>query len=525
MKRTSKKLMCIMLSVVMMLAMSVMAFADGTGQIVINAADGVTFGEGTTFTAYKVMDLTYLENVTDDNNYVYTTATDFEAYFASLDPSLTTSDEVYTYLQSHSTDIATVGTDVYTWISANAVVGTTGTVSTDGTSYTISGLDNGYYFVYQTGTDEGGATSAVIIQTLAVEVNEGTVTVNQKTSVPTLNKEVEEDGAWGTVTDKGIGDTVDFRITTTVPDVSTFTSYEYIIHDTMSTGLTFDDTSVVITATGDGLDDNVLIAGSDYTMTTGTSDDCTFEISFTKETLATLYEAGYTTLFTTYDAVLNENATTSTLTGLSQNVNTAYLEYTNVSDGSGTGKTEEDKTYVYTFQLDAVKVNANGSTLEGAGFQLYVGDVVVELLYNANTNTYMVKGDGVAADGVWTDCGNTIETHTNGEIKIVGLDDDVEYTLKETIVPEGYVAAADIVFTIQATYDDTSALSSLTTSNQAVGGNTDGSVDAGNIVNIAKSILPSTGGIGTTIFYVVGIVLMVGAVTLLLLKKKNTVEE
>jgi len=368
---------------------------------------------------------------------------------------------------------------------------------------TFTGLAAGYYIVKdQEGSlaGENDSYSRYMVQVA------GNVTVQAKADVPSTTKKITDvNDSTGTVealqdsADYDIGDDIPFQFESTiVNNIAEYKdAYVYTFHDIESAGLTFNADSVAMTVGG--------TAYTAFTVNAAPTDGCTFEIK--TGDLRSVAKKG-DKVVVTYTAKLNENAKI----GVEGNPNEMFLEYSNNPNGEGTGKTPKDKVIAFTYKVIVNKVDENQKALSGAEFELQkkVGEEWVTL--------ELVKSD---AGDVFT---------------FTGLDDG-EYRIAETKTPEGYNTISDefIQFTVVAQHDKDSAdpqLTSLTgdvksglvgtyvfASDKAAGTLTS------SIVNQSGAILPSTGGIGTTIFYIIGIVLVCGAGAILFVRKRMTNEE
>ena len=421
-------------------------------------------------------------------------------------------------------------------------------VAADAASGQITGLPAGYYLVKDTvDVDGNGAETRYIMEVVS------NVTVTEKASVPSVDKTVKEkNDTTGTETvqkaaDYDIGDAVPFVFTGTLPsnfaDYKTFKTYTFT--DTLSAGLTApgaDDIKVTLN-TENGTDLSTLfdVAVNGQTITVSLKEDVdlkTAEPGFTKDSK----------IVVSYSAVLNKSAKI----GSEGNDNKVKLEFSNNpnADGGGdTGTTPEDKVVVFTYGIKALKVEPtsdeaidetayNALTDEEKTDYVKVGDKYqkTQPLSGAGFTLYkkVPAGTEGAVDG-YVQVGGEITGVTAFEFK--GTDAG-EYKLVETTVPTGYNKADDILFTIMATYDTTGddpKLTSLTvtpaasftltvTENKDAEDNvtsitTDG-VATTRILNQKGATLPSTGGNGTTIFYVVGGLLALGAAIMLIAKKR-----
>lgn len=386
----------------------------------------------------------------------------------------------------------------------------------------VTAAGAGYYFV---DTSLGALTS---LDTVTGE----NVILTEKNEEPTVEKEVEEDStqAYGDKNTADIGQDVNFQSTIALKYGA---AKNVVLHDNMTSGLTFKTDSievVTVTKNADGTETETEVTvpeGSTYwTVTTSSTeaplaDGCTFEVQFDDDFIANLVadlgsdEIAY--LRVKYTATVNENA----VIGDEGNKNTAHLTYGNNS----TVESTPSETFTYTYEFNVFKFYKNGETetaLAGAKFQLYKKVNNTEL-YAVIANDKLVKWVDADSEEI-----STLTSEEASKIKISGLDADTYY-LKEIEAPEGYnILTAPITIVITES----------TTGSEGVDADTDGTVNytyngvtsqAGddetdkNVVKVENksgTLLPSTGGIGTTIFYVVGGILMLGAVILLITKKK-----
>lgn len=339
----------------------------------------------------------------------------------------------------------------------------------------------------------------------------GDVTIKAKNSnVPDFEKKLKDKndttdndfGGWQDVADHDIGDAIPFKLEGTVPaDYTEYTSYYFAFHDEEEAGLTFNSNSVKVY-----VDDTEIKTG--FEVKTPTTDGCSFEVVFSNLKEIGAVRAG-SKIRVEYTATLNENA----VIGGNGNLNKAQLEYSNnPRDTSSKDKTVWDNVVVFTYQV-VVNKYANSveenNKLPGAEFTL-----TKKLKDGTSKNIAVVK----SKDGV--------------QFTFKGLDDG-EYTLTETVTPEGYNTIDPITFNVSAnheiTWDGTGNRNTLLkslTGNQVTGkitfaenANVNGSLVT-DIINKSGTVLPSTGGMGTTVFYVVGGGLMAVAVVLLVTKKR-----
>ena len=354
----------------------------------------------------------------------------------------------------------------------------------------------------------------------------GNVTATPKSDVPEVQKKVKDinDSTdttktdWQDSADYDIGDSIPFQLKATLADnVSSYTTYKVVFHDTLSKGLTYNNDAKVYI---DGTETN------GFTVTATVNADGTTTLTVSCDDVKALGAGNSSVITVEYTAKLNENA----VLGSAGNPNKVYLEYSNNPNKSEsgekheTGKTPEDTVIVFTYQTIINKVDSENKPLTGAAFKL----------------EKLIKGKDGAAD-TWTTVKEFTVDETTTSFTFSGLDDG-QYKLTETKTPVGYNTIDPIYFVIEATHDETADAPTLKTLNAYLtdaNGNKQtemkdgesvnidlGTVDltAGSItttvVNKSGSELPSTGGIGTTIFYVLGGVLVLAAVVLLVTKKR-----
>lgn len=384
--------------------------------------------------------------------------------------------------------------------TAAANLGTaTATVSSTASTTTISGLAAGYYLVKDADNSQSGENSSYTRFILKVV---GDATAELKSDVPSVVKKVQdtndttgETTDWQDSADYDINDSVPFQLTATLPsNLGDYTEYYLELSDTLSSGLTYNKDAKVYLVN----DDEKTDVTSSFTIA---DDGSSFKINNLKSLDGV---TSSTKVVVEYTATLNENA----VIGSEGNPNTVKLIYSNNPNytGSGetspTGETPEDTVIVFTYKVVVNKVDQDKAPLEGAGFTLYK-----------------------KVNGEWTAV-KTISAGDTTTFTFSGLDDG-DYKLSETTTPNGYNTISDVEFTVTADHDVTSdspALNSLSgdvTTGELTftSSTTDGSLTT-DVVNKKGSVLPSTGGMGTTILYVVGSVLVLGAGILLITKKR-----
>ena len=411
------------------------------------------------------------------------------------------------------------------------------TSAKNGTSAELSITADGYYLIVDdTANLQTGAYSRYILTTVDAD-SDTTLSIAQKASSPTVVKKVKENtdvddytytDARGSQTDKdyndvadyNIGDAVPFKLYGTMPStIGDYEHYRYIFHDTLGTQFTAPAVGDV-TVKVDGknaVGATVAIAGNEITVTFADIKDGN---TITASSVVTVE----------YSAVLNKTAQI----GLSGQENAVKLEYSNDSywDGSGTpttSKTPEDKVIVFTYELDVTKQDSvTDKKLKDAEFNL---KNAADKYAKVDENGYVTGWVDTVAEA------SVLKSDANGLFKVIGLDDGT-YTLTETKAPTGYnLLNAPVTLKLDANgqnwdvFDATKALTDLTLTvdtGAAQPAKTPGEGDSfgkygvveTTVLNTSGSSLPSTGGIGTTIFYVAGGVLVVGAGVLLITKKR-----
>lgn len=479
MKKAMKKLMAALLAVAMVCAMAIPAWAAGgttagTGSITIDKAVS-----GETYTIYKMFDLNSYDPTA--GTYSYTVVSAWEDFFkdgAAGNSYITLENGHPTWVKgAQAADFAKAALAYATEKNITATKKETATSNT----VSFTGLDLGYYLV---DTSLGALCG--------LDTTKPDATINEKNEVPDIDKKVaDSEGNWVTENTAKIGDTVNYKVTITVQTANN----RYVLHDTMSEGLTFNKDSVKVTV---GTEE---VATTNYdVVTTGIGTE-TFNVKFKDEYIATL--AAGTKIEVTYSAVVNAKAKVDS----DKNTNEAHLVYGNKHE------TEKHETKTYLYEFDLIKFS--GSTkklLGGAQFKLYdaeTGGNEIKLVKNED-DTYRV------ATATETPVAY-IETVAGKTVKISGLDKKVYY-LEETVPPAGYNGLT------QRVKVDLSTGSKKVTAGYFNDGTYDeslaSSIGGVAVVNNAGITLPSTGGIGTTLFYVVGGGLMVAAIVLLVTKKR-----
>ena len=486
MKRT-KKLFSLALAFIMAMALMTPAFATQEGTL---TGGSITINDAVPGQVYKAYQILYLESYNADSNaYAYKANS---AWSAFINSDAIKGVYVNVDAQGYVTWVENAKAEEFAKLAQVEAAKMTAdaTATAESTTVTFSNLTLGYYLVDTT------------LGTLcSLDTTNPDVVMQEKNEVPTNVKTVEEDstGIYGEKNDADIGQTVNFKSTITAQAGAE----NYVFHDKMSAGLTY--TGVTgITLNGTTVD------ASNYTVVTkdttpAVSDNCTFEVRFTQTFCDTLKANDQIVI--SYTATLNENAV---IAG-EGNSNTSKLSY---GDSSNTKYTPDSQTKTYTWDMDILKY-ANGDENK------VLADAQFVLLNSAKTKVATIVGgkltgwvDVPAAgqDGSIAWPANTVlTTNASGKIEIDGLDADTYY-LREVKAPNGYNKLAnDIEVVITGATTEGGALTYTTV--------------VAKVNNQSGAELPSTGGMGTTIFYVLGGVLMAGAAILLVTKKKMSNEQ
>ena len=544
--KTLRKMMALALAMVMVLAMSVSVFAAGTNTITVD----VNF-DGQQYTLYKIFNATVndaraaatdadSETSVTTNGIAYTLidedTTANSGHALTAEYSITTAagttktvkaGDWFEYVNGSSKNIkikdgADITTEDFRLFAAKYGVQTGSTLTASGnndTNIKWENLDDGYYFIT--------TTTGTLVTVDSVAPN---AIVKDKNSVPSVDKTVEEDstGEYQKQNDAEIGQTVNFK--TVIAAKKGGTGYK--LFDKMSTGLTFDGVSSIKVYKGSIAEANLLTFGTDYTATAGgvytpadTEADppteavtADFTVEFAQSFLNTI--TADTDLIVTYTATVNSDAVLNTAIS-----NKTVLEY-----GNNT-RTTESETRTYVWGIDLLKKDGQDSSkaLKDAEFVIYkkgTGDDAGKIFYAkfdannkfngwtaADTETVanLVKKEKAYFTGKEA---TVLKTDDNGQFAVSGLDEG-SYFLIEVTAPAGYNkldAEQPVTITSTVTSDGATLDNALTSG-------TNGSTHI-DVTNNQGSVLPSTGGIGTTIFYVIGAILVLGAGILLVTRRR-----
>lgn len=504
------KLMALCLAVVMMLSMGITSFAynptTDTGTITVN---GLSSDNGATVTAYKVIDINFDNTNQQPVEPVYTWTDEMAVWFSGAGTQ---------YAAYIDTDNENAVTKEYTTLNGTALktfykavkgagltTAATGIIA-NGTC-TLSSLEAGEYLVI---AEKTGGTYQPMTAKVDVKYNEKTsaweienAEINLKGSAPTIEKEAT------TGTDVKIGDKVDYKLTVDIPVYpDNATATRFVISDKLSDGLTLDVSSIKIYIG----DESTILPATFYSLDTNTTNSFTFDLAAHYKEIRAAYPNAEK-IYVKYSATVNVDAFEEDELG-----NKAFVGYTNDPYNNSNSKTDVDET-VYTYAIDVTKYDKEkGTALAGATFQLSKDNTVLALVEKS--------------DGVYRPAVNDTEATTqdlvvsdDGKLTIKGIDLG-KYTLKETVAPDGYVLPdGEITITLvdvenngpDGNLDAASSATGTTVRESSVSGQGTKTlalgVDNTNYENEGFN-LPVTGGMGTMLFTIAGILLMGGAVAL-----------
>lgn len=534
MKKAIKKLLAALLAVAMVCAMAIPAFAENSEGDVDSHHTYSAFQifkgdvEGNNIKDFKISNVDWGSNIINNSDDFLNKLREAD-HIGPLFTNAKSAQEVLAVIsQWHDSDDDSIAFARFVchYLYSNDA-NPTYVVRAGSNALTIPEAKAGYYLFVDT-TDFSKDDSYHSYNSFLLMVTKGNwnVPITPKAEKPTVEKKVYDNpdgtstGGFGSSADHAINEKFQFQLTATLPD-STNRAYDYYdtyavcFKDTLSDGITYDKDdeldSVVIKSNGNTYN---ITDSSKYTIdTTDLESQNSFVVNI--DVKACAKDAGFdlndgATITVTYTAHLNDKAYVNTAGGSTSNINKVYLTYSNnPKDESSIGKTPESTpVYVYTYQLNNTKHQdtEKGPALEGACFRLYSDEACTDQsevqLYQKDGFYYPIK-DVLGKEAV------EMKSAANGTFNVKGLDAGTYY-LKEITPPDGYSACKVIPVTIKADHSRNDQV------------NLEGSNLTNDIVNIKAGgiTLPSTGGIGTTLFYVVGGGLMVAAIVLLVTKKR-----
>ena len=565
-----KKLASLILAVIMVLSMTIAAFADEQYTITVQPQDKTNVSlAGNTYYAYKVFDVTY---DTERKAYAYTVAEEF----INFEYDGKSGKELISFVESmkdNSDALNAFAESALIYAKSNKINCIAKKAETE--SVTIDVKEPGYYLVAGSATAEGDQT---VIAACALSTVAPSTTVNVKADAPSLEKKIIENDKPVDANNAAIGDTVHYQITSKVPNMTGYEKYYFVVNDTLSAGLTFDGIMADEIVEYPGLEVKIgntnKTIGVDYTVEASKNENGTTSIKIIFKNFVQYKDQVGADIVIDYTAVINENA----VIGSEGNDNVAKLEYSNNPNVTPNGdpenpdkpgpddpkgETPEDRVITYVTGVEIIKVDAtNGDRLVGAEFTIN-GEkvnkikVIQDVFEESEDGTYYKLKDGTYTETAPTnDTLDHYESETtykkvskpvvvekvenvgvrgtvdnNGVLHFDGLAAG-EYTITEVVAPNGYnLLEEPIIITIGCEVpeevteeNDKASWSYITTDNDGstvanVGTDENGRIRL-TVENNAGTLLPSTGGIGTTIFYAAGIILMAGAVFFVVRRKR-----
>lgn len=494
-----KKIAAIMLSIMMALGMASVVSASEADSTVATGSGKITITNAIVGQTYKIYQILELESFsekpssgTNTGNYAYKVATGWDDFI--------TTGEGKDYLEStdgyvkwkgatDDTRVAEFAKKALAYATNKNLTATKTKENVTAKTVEFTGLALGYYLV------DSSAGALCSLDTTATDVN-----IREKNDIPSIEKKVQEDskiGAtdeWGDSNTADIGQTVNFKTTITAQPGA----QNYVLHDKMDAGLTFGGT-VTVTKNGENVDATNYVLKKATDSSDNITDGCTFEIVFTQAFCDTLKANDQ--IIVTYSATLDDNVVPK-----QEYKNETWLKY------GENNETTHDTTITKTFELPVFKYTMKNSTetaLAGATFTLSKKSDGSDLINLVNVSKDDTNGDvyRVAKENEAT--GTTkiteITTTKSGKFTIKGLDADTYY-LTETKQPDGYnklSAPITVVITEEG---------NITVDTQTV--------NEVKVENKTGSLLPSTGGSGTTMIYILGAILVLGSSVVLITKKR-----
>lgn len=483
-----KKIAAIMFAFMMVVSMSCNVKADEgttpttgvTGTITINNAV-----DGQTYTIYKLLDLESYEPKKNEQgeeigNYSYKPNKDWNNFISTAIDSagnnyFKVDENGYARWNVDKTKTAEFAQKALAYATTNNI-GKKGTATASNNTVTFDNLDLGYYLV-----------DSSVGALCSLDTTNPSVTIKEKNGVPSVDKKIVQNDTDVESNFANIGETINFKTTITAQKGA----QSYVLHDTMEKGLTFNK-NVKVKVSGQT---NYLNSTTDYEVVENQADGCTFEIKFKDIFLNTINDT--TKIEITYSAILNGDAEIH-----DNNDNTTHLTYGEENN------TTPSTTHTITYGINILKYTGDTTnTLANAKFSLYdneTGGTAYTLVQKADTTDYRLAMTGQS--GI-----TEITTNDTGKFSIQGLKPGV-YWLEETAAPKGYNKLAKRI-KIEIIDNGTYKINDKTQDN-GVGYNR---VD---VENKTGTVLPSTGGAGTTMIYLVGAVLVLGSGVVLVTKRR-----
>lgn len=470
MKKILKIMLALALTSVLMIS-NMDVSAAGTHSITINnSTTGHTYEAYQIFTGDLSQDKTTLSNIQWGSN------------IASSYTTGKTARVIAGYMENGKAEDGTTARTAAEWATVIGGVlngnpaGSTDTV-TDG-AYTISGLAEGYYLIKDQDNTLSGENDAYTEFILKLV---GDAEVEPKSGIPTATKMIDEATDTAYSAQYRVGDTVNFILTGTMPsNYNSYSSYKYTLHDKSAAGLTVDTNSIKVYVGSTEIT-------SGFTINNSPSDGDTFDVVFNNtKTISSINSNSE--IIVKYSATVNSGATI----GSAGNSNEFKIDFSNnPNQPSETGTTTTSAVKVYLYNIIINKLDENNAALNGAKFKL-------ERLTDATNDTWETV--------------NEIDGASSNTFTFTGLGLGT-YRLTETTTPNGYNTIDPVTIVVSGTVNNTGFTALSATGLSFTADLTNGTLTA-NIQNIPGSILPFTGGIGATIFTILGIAFIAGGVAI-----------
>ena len=562
-----KKSLALLLALMLVLALGTTAFAAESYSITVKNPNTSISMEGNTYSAYKLFNVTYSDVTETSGNYAYTVTEEFKDFEYTVGDTTYKGETLITYLatlEDNAEALDTFAEAALKYAKDNniAAAGSV-TAGAGATEATISVPSAGYYLVSGSATAPDNQT---VVAACSLTTTDPTAEVTVKADVPSIEKKIVEGDNLVPANTASIGDTVTFQLSSKVPNMKGYEEYFFVMNDTLSEGLTYNGNDTM-TVKVNGVE---LTKGAGYDVEV---DGQNITIIF-KNFIQYKDQTG-TAVTVTYSATLNEKANLSPTEG---NPNTVTLTYSNnpnaqgtgtpgnpdkPGEGDATGTTPQSQTKTYVTGIKINKVDGQDSTkkLVGAKFEIKGTALKVvltntEMFKASESGTYYMLKDGsytaagptddnaasydsttqkyekvtvVTKDTVATEINTVGYTNADGVLTFAGLNAG-EYVITELVAPSGYNLLKDsITITIVENADFDNANWTVT---EKVGDKDATTLSAGDdnlfsftVENNSGTELPSTGGMGTTLFYILGGLLVVGAGVVLVTKKRMSKSE
>ena len=562
-----KKSFALLLALMMVLALGTTAFAAESYSITVKNPNTSISMAGNVYSAYKLFNVTYSDVTETSGNYAYTVTEEFKDFEYTVGDNTYEGESLIAYLATLSDNAEALDTFAeaalkYAKDNSIAAAGSV-TAGAGATEATISVPSAGYYLVAGSATAPDNQT---VVAACSLTTTDPTAEVTVKADVPSIEKKIVEGDTLVPANTASIGDTVTFQLSSKVPNMKGYEKYFFVMNDTLSEGLTYNGNDTMTVKIGD----TTLTRDTDYTVEANGQN-----ITIIFKNFIQYKEQAGAAVTVTYSATLNEKANLSPTEG---NPNTVTLTYSNnpnetgsgtpenpdkPGEGDATGTTPQSQTKTYVTGIKINKVDGQDSTKKLVGAKFEIKGTALKVVL---TNTEMFKASEsgtwyMLKDGSYTEAGptddntasydsttqkyekvtvvtkDTVATEINtvgytdaqGVLTFAGLNAG-EYVITELVAPSGYNLLKDsITITITENADFSNANWTVT---EKVGDKDAKTLSAGadnlfsfTVENNSGTELPSTGGMGTTLFYILGGLLVVGAGVVLVTKKRMSKSE